>query len=178
MDTGRTTEVSGQVTEALEKVLSFSYDRTDEAEQNARTYLTGQAIDEYNQLFAQVKQNAATQKLVLSARVVTTGVKALEGDRAVVLVFLDQIATRADKNESSASGSMFSVRAERVDGRWRIAGFDMLGQQNNAQQQSGAQQQTSAAQQSSAAQPNGSAPQQDGAAGSGTPASSPPAGGR
>jgi Mce-associated membrane protein len=119
-DTRAMTEVNGQVKEALEKVLSFSYDKVDEAGKAAREVLAGTAVGEYDKLIAQVRAQAPAQKLVLSTRVTTTGVKTLDGDHAELLVFLDQVATRVDTGKSSGSAAALTVKAERQNGAWRI----------------------------------------------------------
>jgi Mce-associated membrane protein len=120
VDTGATTEVSGQVTEALERIFSYSYDNVAATEQAAREVLAGAAVDDYNRLIGQVRARAPEQKLVLSTTVSVTGVRALDRNSARLLVFLDQAATRVDTAKSSGSAAVLSVSAERVGGTWKI----------------------------------------------------------
>lgn len=120
LDTGRTTEVSGQVSEALERIFSYSYDNMPATEQAAREVLAGEAIDDYGKLVAQVRAKAPEQKLVLSTSVSVAGVRALDRDTAHLLVFLDQAATRIDTAKSSGSAAVLSVTATRIDGTWKI----------------------------------------------------------
>jgi Mce-associated membrane protein len=120
VDTGATTEVTGQVTEALERIFSYSYDNVEVTERAAKDVLSGDAVAQYDALFAQVREKAPAQKLVLSTTVSTAGVRSLDGDTAHLLVFLDQAATRVDTTKSSGSAAVLSVTARRVDGRWRI----------------------------------------------------------
>jgi Mce-associated membrane protein len=128
IDTARTSEVAGQVAEAIEKSLSYNYTDLDSTAKAVQDNLTGRALCEYDQLFGQVKKLAPEQKLVLTTRVRDKGVTRLEGDRAEVLVFVDQTTTRADQNQTTASGAQFAVRAEKQGDRWKITQFDMLGQ--------------------------------------------------
>lgn len=123
VDTGRTAEVSASVTTALNRIFSYSYDRTEVTEQAAADVLRGAARDTYDKLFAQVRDLAPDQKLVLTTRVVSTAVQELHADSARLLVFLDQSATRADKDASSAAAAQLSVTARREGDRWVITGM-------------------------------------------------------
>jgi len=129
LDTAKTSEVVGQVKDALEKSLSYNYTDMDSTAKAVKDGIAGRASCEYDQLFGQVKKLAPEQKLVLTTRVREIGVTRLEGDQAVLLVFVDQTTTRADQNQTTASGAQFNVRAERQGGKWKITQFDMLNQQ-------------------------------------------------
>jgi Mce-associated membrane protein len=120
VDTGRTAEVSAAVSSALNQIFSYSYDKTEETEQAAKAVLRGSALDTYDKLFAEVRDKAPAQKLVLTTRVVSSAVQSLEGDRARVLVFLDQSATRADTNTTNAAAAQLSVTVKRAGGHWVI----------------------------------------------------------
>ncbi|MPZ84528.1 MAG: hypothetical protein GEV28_30730 [Actinophytocola sp.] len=124
VNTGRTAEVSAAVSSALNRIFSYSYDRTEVTEQAAAEVLRGAARDTYDKLFAQVRELAPAQKLVLTTRVVSAAVQVLDGDRATLLVFLDQSATRADQDASSAAAAQLSVVAERDGDRWVITGLE------------------------------------------------------
>ncbi|WP_143230522.1 hypothetical protein [Actinosynnema sp. ALI-1.44] len=118
VDTQAMTEVNGQVKAGLEKIFSFSYDKVDP--NVAKDVLAGSAVGEYDKLIEQVRKDAPAQKLVLATRVTTTGVKSLDGDRAELLVFLDQVATRVDTGKTNGSAAALSVTAEKQNGAWRI----------------------------------------------------------
>jgi Mce-associated membrane protein len=120
VDTGRTAEVSAAVSSALNQIFSYSYDKTEVTEQAAKAVLQGDALDTYDRLFAEVRDKAPGQKLVLTTRVVYSAVQSLEGDRARLLVFLDQSATRVDTNTTNAAAAQLSVTAKRVGGHWVI----------------------------------------------------------
>ena len=119
-DVGATAEVNSAVTVALNKVFSYSYDRTDVTEKAAASALRGKALESYNQLFAQVREKAPAQKLVLTTRVSSSAVQELGNGKARLLVFLDQAATRADNNSSTAAAAQLSVTAEREGDTWVI----------------------------------------------------------
>lgn len=120
VDTGRTAEVSAAVSSALNQIFSYSYDRTEVTEEAATAVLRGDARETYDRLFAQVRDKAPGQKLVLTTRVVYSAVQSLEGDRARLLVFLDQSATRVDTNTTNAAAAQLSVTAKREGGHWVI----------------------------------------------------------
>ena len=120
VDTGRTAEVSAAVSSALNQVFSYSYDKTEVTEEAAAAVLRGDALEVYDKLFAQVRDKAPAQKLVLTTRVVYSAVQSLEGDRARLLVFLDQSATRVDTDTTNAAAAQLSVTAKREGGHWVI----------------------------------------------------------
>ncbi|KZB81422.1 hypothetical protein [Amycolatopsis regifaucium] len=119
-DVGTTAEVNSAVTVALDKIFSYSYDRTDVTEKAAASALRGKALESYNQLFTQVRERAPAQKLVLTTRVSSSAVQELSGGKARLLVFLDQAATRADNNSSTTAAAQLSVTAERDGENWVI----------------------------------------------------------
>ncbi|HEU5469584.1 MAG TPA: hypothetical protein VFV67_02945 [Actinophytocola sp.] len=127
-DPAAASELVAQLRGALEQVLSYNYTDLERTANAAREHLAGKAPCEYEQLFGEVRKLAPEQKIVVSAQVREIGLVRLEGDRAVLLAFVDQRSTRADQNQTAVSGAQFNVNAERQDGRWKITGFDLLGQ--------------------------------------------------
>jgi Mce-associated membrane protein len=124
VDTGATAEVSSAVTSSLNRIFSYSYDHTEVTEQAATDVLRGAARDTYDKLFAQVRELAPAQKLVLTTRVVSAAVQVLDADTATLLVFLDQSATRADKNTNGAAAAQLSVTARLEGDQWVITGLE------------------------------------------------------
>ncbi|MFB9690913.1 hypothetical protein [Amycolatopsis plumensis] len=122
-DVGATADVTSAVTLALNRIFSYSYDKTDVTGQAAQDVLRGDARTTYDRLFAQVKDKAPAQKLVLTTRVTSSAVQDLRDGRARLLVFLDQFATRADNNSSSSAAAQLSVTAEREGNTWKITGL-------------------------------------------------------
>jgi len=119
-DQAATSKVIGDVNSALGKVFSYRYDNTAATEQAAKQSLKGNAESQYNDLFAQVELQAPTQKLMLTTKVVDSGVTTLQGDHAQLLVFLDQSATRGDNNQSSLAAAELTVTAQRQGDHWVI----------------------------------------------------------
>jgi Mce-associated membrane protein len=61
---------------------------------------------------------------VLTTRVVSAAVQSLGPDSATLLVFLDQSATRADRDSGSAAAAQLSVTARREADRWVITNME------------------------------------------------------
>lgn len=128
IDPATQSEVVRQLRAAVEKAFTYNYTDLDSTAKAVQENLTGKALCEYEQLYGQVKKLAPEQKLVLTTQVREIGVTRLEGDRAALLVFVDQRTTRADQNQTTASGAQFGINAERQNGTWKITNIDMLGQ--------------------------------------------------
>jgi Mce-associated membrane protein len=71
-----------------------------------------------------VQQRAPAEKLVVTTRVVRSGVELLTGDRARLLIFANQQDTRAGTSQTSYAGTMFAITAVRQDGSWKIENID------------------------------------------------------
>ncbi|MGW0859502.1 hypothetical protein [Streptomyces sp. NPDC002690] len=128
-DIARTSEVKGQVTEAVGAVFSYDYASTEKSDRAAKTYLTGKAVQQHQDMLAEVREQAPKQKLVLTTTVTESAVQQLDGDRARLLIFADQSNTRTgDKEETTYAAAMFAVDAVRKDGRWLIATIDTFTQ--------------------------------------------------
>jgi Mce-associated membrane protein len=127
-DSATTSQVKGQLTNAIKATFSYNYTDLDSTEKSVKENLTGKALCEYNMLFGEVKQLAPTQKIVLDTTVRELAVTRIDGDRAEALVYIDQLSTRADLNKTVAVGGQFGVRAQRVGDHWKITEFDMFGQ--------------------------------------------------
>ncbi|MEV2254389.1 hypothetical protein AB0I94_28035 [Streptomyces sp. NPDC050147] len=124
-DMARTAEVKGAVGQAVDAV--FSYDHTDpgRTRKAAAEHLTGKAVGQHKEMLARVRADGGKQKLVLSTTVTHSGVEAIDGDRARVLVFADQSNTSTAKSGAATYASaMFAVDVAHRGGTWRIANID------------------------------------------------------
>jgi Mce-associated membrane protein len=123
-DVGATADVTSAVTLAMNRIFSYSYDRTDVTEKAAAAVLRGSAKDSYDRLFAQVREKAPQQKLVLTSRVSAIAVQDLRNGHARLLVFLDQSAVRADNNATDSAAAQLSVTAERTGDGWVVTALE------------------------------------------------------
>ncbi len=124
-DISRTSEVKGQITEAVGAVFSYNYASPAKADSAVKTYLVGKAVQQHKDMLAEVRAQAPKQKLVLTTTVTESGVELLDGDRARLLIFADQSNTRTGKSEETTyAAAMFAVDAVRRGGSWRISAID------------------------------------------------------
>ncbi|MFD7337674.1 hypothetical protein ACFV98_16935 [Streptomyces violascens] len=118
-DTSATTQVIGDVSNTLGKVFSYVPQDTRATEDAAKELLGGRAAGQYAELFGELKQRVADQKLSLTTHVVRAGVTRLTHDTAELLVFLDQRAQREGKPATTAAAQL-SITAQLADGHWQI----------------------------------------------------------
>ena len=121
VDRTATAQVIGQVDTALEHVLSYKYSDPTATSSAAQQLLIGAALKQYDLLFAALQKKASGQQLTLTATVVDAGVTSLQGDRAELLVFLDQSSSRASDGKSSASAAQLQISAQLLHGTWKIS---------------------------------------------------------
>lgn len=120
VDNARTSEVVGQVTTAIQTVLSYNFAEPQKNEEAARAVLTGKATQDYDTIMTGLRKSGPEQKLVYSTIVRSAAVRVLEGDRAMVLVFADQHSERASDGYRGDTALQVVVNAQQVDGKWKI----------------------------------------------------------
>lgn len=112
-------EVVGEVSAAVETVLSYDYTRLDENERAAGEVITGGYVEEYRATFAGIRRAATEQRLVVTTTVLVAGVRQLGADRAELIATTSHDSAR-DGTRANAPGRVVVV-ANRVGGRWKIA---------------------------------------------------------
>jgi Mce-associated membrane protein len=123
-DRAATAKVSHQVSTEVNTIFSYTYADTAKTKQAAQHVLTGPAVQAYDRLFALVQHNAPAEKLVVTTKVVSSGVEFLTSSRARVLLFANQQDTLAGTGQTSYGGAMLAVTAVRVGGQWKIQNID------------------------------------------------------
>lgn len=125
VDPAATVNVEQEMTKAVESLFSYDYKDIGRTEKAANDLLTNDRVrGVYNSLLAEVKRNAAKQKIIVNSRVSRIAVIELSDDSARLLVFVDQSALREGQAESNVGGGQLTVNAERVDGRWKVSELD------------------------------------------------------
>ena len=126
VDEAATRKVSDDVSRGLQKSFSYDHARPEAAEQDAREVLTGKAIEQYTQLFGQVKQIAPQQQLVLSSAARSIGVTELEDGHARLLAFVDQQGLRGDNDQRRSGTAQLDVSARLVGDTWKVDDIKVL----------------------------------------------------
>lgn len=121
VDAATTTEVSAQVREAVRRVYSYDFAQLDANERAANEVITGGFVEDFRQKFARIRDQAPGQQAVVVATVPALAVKTLDGDQAVVVVFLDQEARQAGRDKPLLATGRLSITAQRIAGSWKIA---------------------------------------------------------
>jgi len=120
-DQAATATVSGAVSSALTTLFSYTPSSLADTRAAAAGLLDGRALTQYQALVGRIGGQVASQKLTVSTRVVASGVSSLTGDTAHLLVFLDQLSSRAGASSApAAAASELSVTAVLEKGSWRI----------------------------------------------------------
>ncbi|WP_433870322.1 hypothetical protein [Saccharopolyspora sp. CA-218241] len=118
---GTTSEVNGQISDAVERLFSYDHRDTAATERAADELLVGDAVrQKYDELFAPVKQQAPVQQIVVTATVKNSAVTFLQDDRAEVLLFVDQHAKRAADPEPSIIPAQVAIGAEKHGDTWKV----------------------------------------------------------
>jgi len=121
VDVGTTAQVSGQMRDAVQRVFSYDFARLDSNERDAADVITGQFARDFHQQFATVRELAPGQRAVVVATVPALAVKVLDGDRAIVVVFIDQQAKRGAEAAPLLAAGRLTVTAQQTNGSWKIA---------------------------------------------------------
>ncbi|MFY9808808.1 MAG: hypothetical protein WCC38_05105 [Pseudonocardiaceae bacterium] len=120
-DANTTAQVSGQVSDAVRRVFSYDFVRLDDNERAAAEVITGSFVQTFHQRFARIRELAPPQQAVVVTTVPALAVKTLDGDRATLLVFLDQEAHQGGQPKPLLASGRIAVTAQRVDGTWKIS---------------------------------------------------------
>lgn len=124
VDVGATAQVTQQLGDAVKTVYSYDFARLDQNEAAARAVILPSFEAQYNQLFGQVRKLAPQQQAVVTATIATSAVREIDGDKAVVVIFLDQQVTRAQADnqpQQLAAAGRLTVTGQLVDGTWKIS---------------------------------------------------------
>ncbi|MEJ3653891.1 hypothetical protein WEH80_12995 [Actinomycetes bacterium KLBMP 9759] len=124
VDPAATAQVSGELSDALVSIYSYDFARLDENEKAALAVSTPAYAEKYKQVFGVIREQAPKLQAVMSAVVRKAAVQSIDGDRAVLVAFIDQRGVRVDtdgkQKETSAPGRV-EVIGERVEGKWKVA---------------------------------------------------------
>ncbi len=108
-------------------LLSYKPDTLDRDFAAARSHLTGDFLNYYDQFTKQVVTPAAHSKAVATtAQVVGAAASELHPNSAVVLVFVNQVTTSNERPDPAMASSSVLVSLTKVHGDWLITKFDPI----------------------------------------------------
>lgn len=109
-----------EVSASIEELWSYDF-RDLEATAGAPAEITTAAFrEQYADTDADIRALASQARAVVTAEVVQAAVQDLDGEQAVVVVFLNQTAEQRGADRTTA-GARLRVVAEQEDGSWKVA---------------------------------------------------------
>ncbi len=125
IDVATTAQVKQEMSTAAESLFSIDYNDLGKTEQAAKDLLANDEVrQKYESLMGEVKRLAPEQKIVVTVKATRSAVILLDDNRAKVMVYIDQTATRTDQNQSSAGGAAMWFTTEKRDGAWKVIDMD------------------------------------------------------
>ncbi len=113
--------------EGTEAILTYAPDTLDKDLANAKSRLTGDFLDHYNQFTEQIVAPAARQKgIKTEANVARAAVSRMTPQTAEVLVFVNQVTTSTERPTPALSTSSVEVILIRQQDRWLISEFNPI----------------------------------------------------
>lgn len=126
IDAAATQDAMASATQLSVDLFTFTHTEVKAHEAKFADMTTGDFTGEYGRLFNDIVEQAEARQLSLTSTVTGAAVRELRGDRAEVLVFLDQRATSGDTGQQTESTTMFTATIQRVDGEWKFADIDLF----------------------------------------------------
>ncbi|HKS47684.1 MAG TPA: hypothetical protein VJT49_21745 [Amycolatopsis sp.] len=121
LDVARTSQVNQAATSAVETLFSYDYNSIAKTQDAAGDLLLNDDVrNKYNSLMGEVERLAPQQKIVVTVKVSRSAVIMLNGDKAKVMVFVDQTATRTDQNQTSSGSAQLWLNLQYSGDKWRI----------------------------------------------------------
>ncbi len=120
VDTGTTTDVSGDAKAAIETLYTYKFETVDQDFDKARQVLNNSMREEFDRTAQTTKDAVIQTKTATTAEVTDIGVKLLSDDRAELVASMNVSASNDGVAQGSAQGPL-SVTMEKVDGKWLLA---------------------------------------------------------
>ncbi|MGA8544871.1 MAG: hypothetical protein WB785_06405, partial [Mycobacterium sp.] len=108
-------------------LLSYKPDTLNQDFAAAKSHLTGDFLNYYDQFTKQIVTPAAKEKaLTTTAQVVGAAASELHPNSAVVLLFVNQATTSKDRPDPAMASSSVLVSLTKVHGNWLITKFQPI----------------------------------------------------
>jgi Mce-associated membrane protein len=133
VDTGTTAQVVGDVVNAMQRVLTYTYANPNQTAKDAQNLLTGSAQCQFNELYKTVRAEAPAQKITVTASIDTknSGVEMIQGDQARLLLMVYQESTRGSNGQQATSEGVLEVGAIKQGNTWKIDNISTFGAGQN-----------------------------------------------
>lgn len=126
VDSDATAELTEATRKAVEEVFSYDHTAATPSESQLRSVFAGKAVRQYHDVFGKAFDKLGNQKLTLTTKVQSVGVKSIHDDRAQLLVFAQQAVQRTGTKDRRSGGAQLQLSAQHVDGSWKITNFRLL----------------------------------------------------
>ncbi|MGH3317460.1 MAG: hypothetical protein ACRDO0_15070 [Nocardioidaceae bacterium] len=107
--------------QAAVPVLSYRYDTIDKDLAEAQRYLTDEFRPGYTASIGLVRREASRAQVTVEAEVLSSGVVEASGNRAEVLLFVNQTTTSPARSEPTTALNRVVFSMVRRDGTWKVA---------------------------------------------------------
>ncbi|MFF5986293.1 hypothetical protein [Prauserella flavalba] len=125
IDVAGTAQVKQEMSSAAERLFSIDYNDIPKNERAADELLVNDEVrQQYEQFMGELKRLAPEQQMVVTVKATRSAVVMLDDDRAKVMVYIDQTATRASDNQTSSGGAALWFTTEKRDGKWKVTDMD------------------------------------------------------
>lgn len=115
-----TGEAQAAAERAVGPILSYDYRHLDEDQQAAESYLTSDYRQQYDKLFAVIKQNAPGTQTAVKAQVIASGIVRSGNDRVDVLLFVDRPTTNKQQKQPVVYKDQVTVTMQKVGSDWLV----------------------------------------------------------
>jgi Mce-associated membrane protein len=105
---------------AIGPILSYDAKQLDEDQQAAASYMTSDYREEYDKLFAVIKENAPATQTVVDAQVIASGIVRSGEDRVAVLLFVNRPTTNKQNPEPIVYKDQVTVTMQKVGDEWLV----------------------------------------------------------
>jgi Mce-associated membrane protein len=124
-DTAASKSALDAARDGIVALLSYKPETLNQDISAAKSHLTGDFLNFYDQFTRDVVTPAAEEKkLTTSAQVVGAAVSELHPNSAVVLLFVNQATVSQDRPDPAMAASTVLVSLAKVHGKWLISKFD------------------------------------------------------
>ena len=123
VDESETRAAQAAAETAIVPVISYDYRKLDESAAAAKSYMTDEFAERYDETFSIVETNAAKSKTVVGVEVVASGIVRTGEDRVDVLLFINRPTTNTEYPAGVISRDQATLQMKLVDGEWLVDGL-------------------------------------------------------